>query len=103
MNMLNLDSKDLKILLVALLVLNSPPILVRVPFIGILMFIPMLFWISIPGIPLGLLGLPYFEIKEFGAIPRGIMGWGLVVLFWCLMACGLTLILKRARNKKVRS
>jgi hypothetical protein len=63
----------------------------------------MLFWISIPGIPLGLIGLPYFEIKEFGAIPHGIMGWGLVVLFWCLMACGLTLILKRARNKKVRS
>lgn len=103
MNMLNLDSKDLKILLVALFVLNSPPILVRVPLIGILMFIPMLFWISIPGIPLALLGLPYFEIKEFGAIPHGIMGWGLVVLFWCLMACGLTLILKRARNKKVRS
>ena len=100
MKMLRLDSKDLKILVLAILVLNSPPVLVRVPAIGIIMFIPMLFWISIPGIPFALIGLPYYEIKEFGAIPHGIMGWVLIVLFWCLVAFGLTVILKKARNKK---
>src|SRR3972149_10051049 len=100
MKILKLDSKDLKILILAILVLNSPPVLVMVPVIGIIMFIPMLFWISIPGIPFALIGLPYYEIKEFGAIPHGIMGWVLIVLFWCFVGFGLTVILKKARNKK---
>lgn len=100
MKMLRLDSKDFKILILAILVLHSPVLLVWVPVIGMIMFIPMLFWINIPGIPFALIGLPYYEIKEFGAIPHGIIGWGLIILFWCLLAFGFTLILKMARNKK---
>lgn len=68
-----------------------------------LAFIPALFWVSIPGVPLALAGLPFYEIKEFGAIPNGGIGWLLIVAFWLVVAFCLTLALKRRRARKQES
>lgn len=93
------NRKDLKLLILLIVIFNAPPILVRVPIIGIIMFIPMLFWISIPGIPMGLIGFPFYDIKEFGAIPKGFIGWALIVLFWSFSAFVTCSIIKKIKSK----
>ena len=93
------DGRDWKVFVVVALVLNSPPLLVRVPVIGMLAFIPSLFWISIPGIPLALIGLPFFEVAEFGAVPKGAIGWSLIVTFWIGIAFLLVLMLKKMKER----
>ncbi len=94
-----LNPKDIKLLLALIMIFNSPPILVRIPIMGILMFIPLLFWISIPGIPMGLIGVPFYEIKEFGAIPKGFIGWALIVLFWSLLAFVTYSIIRKVKSR----
>jgi len=94
------EGRDWRVFLVVGLIVNSPPLLVRVPVIGMLAFIPSLFWVNIPGIPLALIGLPFFAIAEFGAVPKGVIGWSLIVAFWTGIAFVVVLMLKkmRARN-----
>ena len=93
------DGRDWKVFVIVALVLNSPPLLVRVPVIGILAFIPSLFWISIPGIPLALIGLPFFDVAEFGAVPKGAIGWSLIVTFWIGIAFLLALMLRKMKAR----
>jgi len=96
------DGRDWKVFVVVALVLNSPPLLVRVPVIGMLAFIPSLFWISIPGIPLALIGLPFFAVAEFGAVPKGAIGWSLIVTFWIGIAFLVVLMLKKMKARRTR-
>jgi len=93
------DGRDWRVFLVVALILNSPPLLVRVPVIGMLAFIPSLLWINIPGIPLATIGLPFFTVAEFGAVPNGVIGWSLIVTFWTGLAFVLVLMLKKMRAR----
>jgi hypothetical protein len=47
-------------------------------------------WINIPGMPLShLMGDRYFPTEEFGVLPQGPVGYGLIVLFWVIVAAVL--------------
>jgi len=98
------DQKDWKVFILLIIVFNLPPLLIFMPLNSVqtFAFLPYLFWVSIPGIPFGTAGLPFYEIEEFGAIPKGAIGWGLIVLFWIFVAYGLTMITKRLREKVIR-
>ena len=81
-------------------VVNLPPLLVPlgfIPGIGLLAMVPFLFWVNIPGMPLAELGVPYYEMGEFGTMPRGPVGWGLIILFWVLVALVSSMVVKRRR------
>jgi hypothetical protein len=45
-----------------------------------------LFWINIVGIPLAIIGIPYFEIHEFGPVPQGAIGYGVIVFVYIMAA-----------------
>jgi len=61
--------------------------------LGPLAFIPALYWINIPGMPLARIwGLPHFKMGEFGALPQDVFAWTLITLFWILVAVCLALI-----------
>jgi hypothetical protein len=71
--------------------LNWPPLLVRIPALQILCFLPCLFWINIPALWLGLaklIGQPNYEVQEFGALPQTPLAWSVIVVFWLLVATG---------------
>lgn len=93
------DRRDWRVFVVVAFVLNSPPLLVRVPVIGMLAFIPSLFWTSIPGIPLAVMGLPFFQVEEFGAVPKGVIGWSLIVAFWIGVAFLLVVMFKKMKAR----
>jgi hypothetical protein len=82
-----------KTLLIWLLFFNWPPLVVLVPPLRLVAFVPLLFWINIPGLFLAtLLGPPMFKVEEFGALPSGPIAWGLLALFWVLVAVLFTLV-----------
>jgi hypothetical protein len=75
--------------------LNWPIVLCWVPVseVKMLCFIPALFWINIPALWLGLaklIGKPHYDIQEFGAVPKSLLAWTLIVVFWLLVAAVLT-------------
>lgn len=81
--------------LVWLAILNSPPILVWVPFFRLLFFLPALFWINIPALWLGLadaMGRRHFDIQEFGAMPLTPLSWIAIAAFWSVLAAILAAI-----------
>jgi hypothetical protein len=47
--------------------------------------------------------LSFYEIREFGAVPKGIIGWVLIAVFWLVVAFFLTLALKKLRERKQKS
>jgi len=50
-------------------------------------FFTAMLWINIPGIPLHYtMGDRYFPVEAFGALPQGVIGYGLIVLFWTVVA-----------------
>ena len=87
-------SRNLKLFFSITLLLNLSPLFIFIPInkLKLLAFIPYLFWINIPGIPLARLGVPFYEIHEFGAVPQNPAGWALIVIFWILIAGLLTLL-----------
>ena len=87
--------KHVKIFLVWLVSLNWPPILIWIPFLNLVAFLPYLLWINIPALWLGLaklMGKPYYDIQEFGAMPQTLLSWILIASFWVLVAIGLTVV-----------
>ena len=46
-------------------------------------------------IPLALVGIPYFELHEFGAVPQGSAGYGIVIFVYAVLAFFLSIIGKR--------
>lgn len=67
--------------------------------INLLFFLPTLFWINIPGIPLALLGIPGFGMGEFGAMPKGFLAYALLVLCWTLLAFLAARIITSVKHK----
>ena len=89
-----MKSTHIKIFLFWLVVLNWPPVLIGIPFLCLLCFLPFLFWINIPALWLGLgrcIGPPHYEIGAFGALPQTPLAWIGVAAFWTLLAVVLTI------------
>ena len=83
--------------------LNSPPLLALVPKLAIIILLPYLFWINIPVLWTGLasfIGQPHYLIKEFGAIPKTYLAWGIIVIFWAVVAYLLTLLTLKIKYQK---
>lgn len=88
-------AKHVKKLLLLAAVLNTPGMLIWIPWIGILFQLPFLFWINIPVLWLGLrnlVGKQHYEISAFGASPQTAVGWFLIVAFWTLLAGMVTVV-----------
>jgi len=74
--------------------LNWPPVVFWIPFLHIFAFFPCLFWLNIPALWFGLakvIGQPHFAITAFGASPRTPFAWLSIMIFWVLLAIGLTI------------
>jgi len=82
---------------------NWPPVVIWIPFLRALAFLPYMLWINIPVLWCGLgkllgqthydfIGKPQHYLQEFGPIPLTPLSWILVVAFWILIAAGLTAI-----------
>jgi hypothetical protein len=83
--------KHAKTLLTFGLLLNSPAILVWLPPLKLLFFLPFLYWINLPGRYLERwIGKPHYEIHEFGVLPQTPLAWLLIVAAWMLPALALT-------------
>ena len=86
-----------------------PPLLyllgiaLQLPLIAILGFLPALFWINIPAVlaelALAPVGISAYEFREFGALPEGLIGWGMIVLFWISAAFLLSTLGERFRSR----
>ena len=74
--------------------LFSVPFLALLPVSAIrhIVFIPLLFWINIVGFPLAALRVPGFEVHEFGAVPEGPAGSGMIALVYLLVAFLLSML-----------
>ena len=66
--------KKLKIFFICLFILHIPLLSILIPATRLFGFMPYLFWVNIPGIPLVKLGIPFIEYREFGAYPLGVVG-----------------------------
>ena len=86
--------KHVKDFLIFELLLNSPGILYLTPF-GPLVFLPLLWWINIPSMWLGMgkwLGPAHFELGAFGYLPLTLWAWLSIVVFWTVPALVLTVL-----------
>ena len=102
MRVLGLDKRDLKLFAVLLAFANLPPIMVHsgIPPLMIFGFLPALFWVNVPGMPLAIIiGQPHFDIQEFGAMPKDTFSWTLIIIFWILVPYGATLIMRKLRKR----
>jgi hypothetical protein len=98
MNIFKFGPRRLKRFVVLVLAFWVVPLLSFIPFAPIKMwlFLPLLFWIkNIVGIPLAIIGISYFEIHEFGAVPEGTIGYGIIVFVYIMAAFFLSLIGKQ--------
>jgi len=79
--------------LIWLAVFNWPPVLGWVPFLQRLCFLSYLFWINIPAKWCGLgnlMGERHYMFEDFGVLPQTRLSWILIVMFWVVMAVGMT-------------
>ena len=108
MSVFGYSSRRLRVFLILLAIFFFPPSLYFLgtavqPMIAMVGFLPALIWINIPAIifsTLGaLLGISVYEFREFGAMPEGIIGWGLIIFFWATAAFLLSLLADRIRSR----
>jgi|GEM_PF-488858 len=82
---------------------NWPPVVIWIPFLRVLAFLPYMLWINIPVLWCGLgkllgqthydfIGKSQYYLQEFGPMPLTPLSWILIVAFWTLIAAGLTAI-----------
>lgn len=60
--------------------------LLPIPLLQPLLFLPYLFWTNLVALPLAMLGVPFFEVHEFGGVPQGVVGYGLICLVYLVLA-----------------
>lgn len=99
MNTKRLIPRFVQVFIVWLLIILRPWLLLLIPplkhlrFLMPMAFIQSMFLINIPGFPLAhAFGPPHFRIEEFGTLPQDATAYGLILLFWVLVAVGLTAI-----------
>ena len=69
--------------------------------LGLIVFFPALFSINVPAIFYSATGIRYYKGEEFGALPGGFIDWGLIILFWIVIAYLLSSI-SLSGNKKIQ-
>lgn len=96
--------RDLRNFAALVLLFNAPALLFLVPVqsVKLIAFLPLLAWVSIPGIPLAGLGFPGMRLGEFGADPEGALAWLAIVLCWVALAGVLSWLLRRLRRARTR-
>ena len=91
----------LRTFLVALAIVHFPFLGDLLPSLRMAMLLPVLFWVNVPGVPLGMaLGKPLYEFHEFGVVPRGPVAWGLIEVSWIVIAYGLSLAWLRCKRAR---
>jgi len=91
----------LRAFLVALAIVHFPFLGYLLPSLRMAMFLPVLFWVNIPGVPLGMaLGKPLYEFHEFGVMPQGPVAWGLIEGSWIVIAYGLSVAWLRCKRAR---
>ncbi len=90
-----MNPAHVKNFLILTVLLNWPPVLFQIPFFYPLTFFPILFWVNIPALWLGLakvFGEGHYKVAEFGAMPLTAFAWIVLVVFWLFVAAVLTAI-----------
>ncbi len=88
-----MERKHIKTFVTWLAFFNWPPVLIWVPPLRLVCFLPLLLWINVPALGLGLakaVGQPHYDVQEFGAMPQTPLAWILIAGFWSLLSLGLT-------------
>jgi len=89
--------------LVALAIVHFPLLGYLVPSLRMAMFLPVLLWVNIPGVPLGMgLGKPLYDFHEFGVVPQGPVAWGLIEVSWIVIAYGVSVAWPRCRRGEMK-
>ena len=83
-----------------LAVLLAPGLLMIVPLVNIFTLPIWILWITIPAIPLSVLGMHSYEFQEFGAMPKGTVDWGCIVGFYVVAAFFLSGVTDRKKAAK---
>jgi hypothetical protein len=87
-----------RVSLVSLLVIHVPVVLIFVPFVNVLAFIPFLLYLNIPTQVFdfgALFGPNHFELSAYGYSPISILSWIVIFSFWLFisMVFGLSIAL----------
>lgn len=89
---------------ILMVLILSVPVAVRIPIIGMIAFIPALFVISIPGFLFApLVGSSVIDIQEFGAVPKNLFGWSLIVVFWVVASMAISALSISVQQRLSRS
>ena len=96
--------KDLKLLLVLVVGLNSPPLLTyilsKIPFLRLISYLLLLLWINVPARLFSTLDIHTYRSEGYGALPSGIVEWGFIVVFWAITALCLTMSIRIIQMKR---
>ena len=86
MSVIQFNKRRTKSLASWLVMLLTPGLLMLVPVVNIFTLPVWVLWITIPAIPLTILGIRSYEFQEFGAMPKGIVDWACIVSFYIFTA-----------------
>ena len=98
MNVLGFNKRRTKSFASWLAVLLAPGLLMLVPVVNIFTLPVWILWITIPAIPLTVLGIRSYEFQEFGAMPKGTADWACIVGFYVITAFFLSWMTNRKRH-----
>lgn len=98
------DNRHLKLLLVLVAALNSPPLLAyllsRIPFLRLPSYLALLLWINVPARLSATLGIHTYRSEGYGALPSGFVEWGLIGAFWTIIALVLTMNIRIIQHNR---
>src|SRR3990167_8105876 len=107
MKFFEFNSKRSKKYLLMLAIVLSPLILYAVideesplAVLLLLVMIPMLFLINIPAQLFTALGVREYKFEEFGALPKTLPDWSMIILFWVVVVIVMSLIRIQETPKK---
>ncbi len=86
MNLLQFNKRRTKSFARWLTILLTPGLLMLVPVVNIFTLPVWVLWITVPAIPLTVVGILSYEFKEFGAMPKGAIDWACIVGFYVIVA-----------------
>ena len=97
MSVLDLNKRRVKSFVSWLAILLTPGLLMVVPMVNIFTLPVWVLWITVPAIPLSVLGIRSYKFQEFGAMPKGTLDWACIVGFWVMAACFLSWMTNRKK------
>jgi hypothetical protein len=86
-----LRSRFVKKFLIVLLIVHLPLVGFLAPILRVVLLLPTLAWVNVPGTPLGLvLGEPLYEFHEFGVVPQNTLAWALIEVGWITISLAIS-------------